>query len=230
MKKMKSLVAAITIIAVLFTVGCKKKTDPIPTPIDTAIKDASGNVYTPITIGTQVWLKENLRTTKYANGDDIFKESSVNWATLTAGAYCYYENLTSNAEAYGNLYNGFAVTDPRGIAPKGYHVATQADWETLITAQGGFNAAAGRLKEQGPIHWDTTNSATNSTGFSALGGGSRRANVVANYLGLGIDGFWWTTTASNSLLVGYTFTSSQSVIEVLTFAKTAGLSVRCVKD
>jgi len=230
MKKIKSIALALATIGLLLTVSCKKKSDPIPTPVDTAIKDASGNVYHEVTIGKQVWLKEDLKTTKYNNGDVIPNEKTTAWSTLTSGAYCIYNNLESNLTDYGYLYNSFVATDARGVAPKGYHVATQADWETLMAATGGTIGAGSRLKEAGFLHWNTTNTAaTNSVGFSAFGGGLRQPSLPAKYINQGDYGYWWTSTPTVLFLMKAE-NSSLSIATFTIFAENYGLSIRCVKD
>jgi len=229
MKKVKILSLATFALITLVVTSCKKKTDPIPTPIDTAIKDASGNVYTPITIGTQVWLKENLRTSKYNNGDAISNEKTAAWGMLNIGAYCIYDNLSSN-DAYGYLYNGYAVTDSRGIAPVGYHVATESDWQKLISSQGGIGSAGPRLKEMGSVHWAAQNTGSNSSGFTALGGGARNGDATANFIVLGTLGYWWSATPAGSNLGAFYISADAVPIGSGQVPKTYGFSVRCVKD
>lgn len=217
---------AIVAMALLVTVSCKKKTDPIPTPIDTAIKDASGNVYHEVTIGTQVWLKEDLKTTKYNNGDAIPNEKTVAWSTLATGAYCIYNNVESSATDYGYLYNNYVATDARGVAPKGYHVATQADWEKLITTTGGAVSAGRVLKEAGFVHWNGNNAGNNTSGFTAFGGGLREPGGSVKYINQGDYGYWWTSTPT----VVFSMKADNGSLTLTSILETYGFSIRCVKN
>jgi len=102
------------------------------------VTDIDGNLYNTVTIGTQVWLEENLKVTYYNNGDEIPNVSSnTTWLSLSTGAYCNYENNTSYAPIYGRLYNWFAVNDSRGICPTEWHIATDEEWTVLTDLLGG---------------------------------------------------------------------------------------------
>jgi uncharacterized protein (TIGR02145 family) len=199
---------------------------------DSTIIDADGNVYHPIKIGSQIWLVENLKTTKYRNGD-LIPNVSLNsaWANLSTGAYCNYNNNSSNSETYGRLYNWFAVNDSRGLAPEGWHIATDEDWTILTDLLGGESVAGGKLKEVGTAHWgNPNNGATNEVGFTALPGGYR-ANFEA-FIGLNSIGSWWTSTAS-SATEGWArgiFNEAVNVDRGGYYEKKMGFSVRCVKD
>lgn len=132
-----------------------------------------------IKIGTQTWMKKNLDVNKYKNGDPIPQVTdSVAWAALTTGAYCYFNNDSATyAATYGKLYNWYAVNDPRGLAPAGWHVPSDKEWTTLTDFLGGDSIAGGKLKETGLLHWRSPNKgATNTTGFTALPGGFRTDN------------------------------------------------------
>ena len=149
--------------------------------------DIDGNVYHAVVIGTQTWMVENLKTTKYSNGDPI--PTAV--TSLTPGAYCMYNNdaVTYKAD-YGALYNWYAVADSRNIAPAGWHVPTKTDWTTLTDYLGGESVASGKLKENGSSHWLTPNTgATNSSGFTALPGGFYNYYYDNSY-GVGLRGYW----------------------------------------
>src|SRR6266487_1634854 len=125
-----------------------------------------------IKICDQVWMLKNLDVSTYRNGDPIPKISdNAAWLALTTGAYCYYDNDSANyAATYGKLYNWFAVNDPRGLAPAGWHVPTDAEFTTLVeTCLGGWQVAGGKMKEIGTTHWASPNEgATNSSGFTGL--------------------------------------------------------------
>jgi len=184
----------ITVIVIMFN-SCKKKDDtddksnPTPEPI-TTITDIDGNVYNTIVIGTQTWMVENLKVTKYRNGESISNITDASqWSNLTAGAYCNYENIAANVTDYGRLYNWYAVSDSRNIAPAGWHVPTDTEWTTLTTFLGGESVSGGKMKETGTTHWNTTNSTVdNSSGFTGLPGGNRDnagAFAFVKYFGIG---------------------------------------------
>jgi uncharacterized protein (TIGR02145 family) len=156
-------------------ISCKSDSQTIIEPSFT-VTDIDGNVYNTIAIGNQVWLTTNLRTTRYRNGDSIPNVSaSAAWSSSLTGAHCNYDNLDQTGKTFGYLYNLFALTDSRGLAPAGYHVPTQAEIETLTKFLG--PTAAGKMKETGLVNWASPNTgATNSTFLSFLPGGLRNAN------------------------------------------------------
>lgn len=195
------------------------------------VNDVSGNVYDTINIGSQVWLKQNLKTTKYRNGDAIPNVTgNTIWSGLTTGAYCDYANTPSNSTSYGRLYNWYTVNDSRKICPTGYHVPTDAEWTTLETYLGGSSAAGGKLKEIGLSHWLSPNTgATNSTGFTALPGGYR--DFDGTYSVIGSDGLWWSSTENSSTSVWYrSIDFNYSTLFKYDYYKIVGFSVRCLKD
>jgi len=200
-----------------------------------AVKDIDGNTYQTVNIGTQTWMVENLKTTKYRTGESISNVTDVTlWSTATFGAWCDYNNDSSNGAIYGKLYNWVAITDSRNITPAGWHVATQAEWTTLITYLGGENAAAGKLKETGFAHWknSTSGAATNTTGFTALPGGNR--NPSGAFGSLGDNGYWWSSTENTTTTptsVWYWYMSYDNANAHKDYdSKMYGRSVRCVKD
>lgn len=207
-----------------------------PTLTYGTMTDQNGNVYKTITIGSQVWMAENLRATSYRNGTPINNiTANGTWPTQTSSAYSTYNNTSdpSKIKIYGNLYNWFAVTDTRNIAPVGWHVPTESEWKTLTTFLGGETVAGGKLKEIGITHWDTPNTgADNASGFTALPGGSRSGSTGA-FANLGHDGNYWSRTANPAntkyayylSLVGY-----EGSAQIGIFLKPTGLSVRLVKD
>ena len=195
------------------------------------VKDFDGNVYNTIKIGTQIWMAENLKVTHYRNGSLIpCVLNSGTWAGLTTGAYCDYNNDLTKGQTYGKLYNWFAVNDSRNIAPIGWHVASYAEWETLINFLGGVNVAGGKLKETGFTHWTSPNTgASNETGFAAIPGGQR--DDIGNYLNIGNSAFWWTSTELVTSWPGYASMTNNSGSISEDFIRVGnGLSVRCVKD
>jgi uncharacterized protein (TIGR02145 family) len=182
------------------------------------------------TIGSQIWMKQNLGVSKYRNGDVIPQvQNPTEWANLTTGAWCYYSNDTANGTVYGKLYNWFAVNDPRGLAPEGWHVATNAEWTSLTSFLGGATLAGGPLKAT--TNWTSPNTgATNSSGFTALPGGGRLGTAFGY---LGAFGVWWTATedpTQNALAWYRILYNNSTKSEVYHNYKQFGLSVRCVKD
>ena len=200
------------------------------------VKDVDGNVYKTITIGTQTWMAENLKVTKYSNGDLIPNlTDNQQWENVTAGAHrigacCDYDNKPVNSTTYGKLYNGYAVNDPRGLAPKGWHVPTKSEWTTLIDYLGGKEVAGDKLKEKGNAHYTSLNTgATNETGFTALPSGDREN--IGRFGSIGRFGGWWSSTEEDiysawDLCVGYDFGG----VVMDHGDESAGYSVRCIRD
>lgn len=184
-----------------------------------------------IKIGTQKWMAANLNIARYRNGDKIPQvKNPAAWETLTSGAWCYYNNDPANGAIYGKLYNWYAVNDPRGLAPIGYHIPSDAEWNTLSTFLGGSLIAGGKMKESGVAHWDDPNvDATNSSNFTGLPGGGR--NSFGTFNSIFSLGCWWSSTEEdiNYALVRF-LTSSDGAIGNGGRYKYFGFSVRCVKD
>ena len=184
-----------------------------------------------VVIGTQQWMKENLDVLTYRNGDVIPQVTdATTWAGLTTGAWCYYSNDPLNGAIYGKLYNWYAVNDPRGLAPQGWHIPTDAEWTTLSTLLGGDVAAGGKMKTTGITRWTTPNtSATNESGYAGLPGGNRNNsgtfNVVGNF------GFWWSSTEDGTLDARYRILY-YNIGDVGSYVngKRVGFSVRCLRD
>jgi uncharacterized protein (TIGR02145 family) len=151
-----------------------------------------------IPIGTQVWTRCNATVSTYRNGNSIpYVDNQFIWNSLTTGAWCYYNNDPSTEATYGKLYNWYAVNDPRGIAPTGWKVPTDAEWTVLTDYLGGVTVAGGKMKEVGLCHWTTPNtSATNTSLFTGLPGGTRNDN--GNYGNIGLNGYWWSSTEYNT--------------------------------
>jgi uncharacterized protein (TIGR02145 family) len=157
--------------------------------------DQEGNVYRTITIGSQTWMAENLRTTIYRNGDPIPNVTdSLMWINLNTGAYCTYNNTVSTDTicTYGRLYNWYALNDDRNIAPDGWHVPTLDEWLILENYLGNDTIAVEKLREEGYIHWKRKGiiAATNESGFTAIPGGYRPSGFIS----IGESGNWWTAT------------------------------------
>ncbi len=207
----------------------------------TTMKDA----YESVTIGSQIWMSKNLNVSTYRNGDLIPKVTdAATWGSLTTGAYCYYNNDSATyAAIYGKLYNWYAVNDSRGLAPNGYHVPSNIEFDSLIkyldfsvdiscsTCVLNTNAG-GDLKELSTSHWSSPNvGATNSTGFNALPGGYRNFGGSSEFVELGYGGFFWSSTQfdiQNGFYRGLYSVNSQVFKNY--FSKNSGFSIRCLKD
>lgn len=205
------------------------------------VKDIDGNLYHTVQIGTQVWMLENLQTTRYRNGDSIpTVNDNIEWSKLSTGGLCIYENRADNNYLYGRLYNWFAVNDPRNIAPKGWHVPTDAEWSTLenyaVSHPGISGSEAKALAAM--TNWTKFTEVNvvgndllknNSLGFTALPGGNRYADGKND--DIGEVGCWWSSTEGdeNSAwsrgIYCYYATVSRNFDK-----KQSGLSVRCIKD
>jgi uncharacterized protein (TIGR02145 family) len=161
--------------------------------ITTTTTSSDGNV----TISNQEWALKNLDVTTYRNGDIIPQVTdATQWAGLTTGAWCYYNNDSANAAVYGKLYNWYAVNDPRGLSPLGWHIPTDAEWATLITFLGGESVAGGKMKAT--ILWNSPNTgATNESDFTGLPGGYRGSSGVFNRIGG--NGYWWSSSKYSAL-------------------------------
>lgn len=212
---------AVCLIAGIFIItGCKKSEDNVVTDID-------GNVYNIITIGDQQWMDRNLAVTRYRNGDPLRNSlGSID----DGGAWINYGNLESNGQIYGRLYNAYAIHDPRGLAPEGWHVPTLEEWNELIDYLGGSDVAGGKLKEAGLEHWlDPNTDATDMYGFSALPGGY--AGGTGMYLG-NYASFWTSTKVYDDKL--YTWNlwlySNNSTVEDDWDYGGSGYSIRCIRD
>jgi uncharacterized protein (TIGR02145 family) len=203
-----------------------------PVKIYGTIADQQGNVYKTIVIGNQEWMAENLKTDRYRNGDAIPCVSANGaWASLTSGATCWMNNDSSvNACPYGRIYNRIAVADPRGLCPAGWHVPSDEEFNTLATSLGGTDQVGGRMKSTSSL-WQSPNiGASNSSGFSALPGGSRQFND-GSFSAPGAGAYWWSSTNFISNLNYYYALLPNDAAFLRDFVdENYGFSVRCVKD
>lgn len=198
-----------------------------------AITDADGNVYNTVTIGTQVWLVENLKTTKYRNGDPIPNVTdNAQWGSVTSGAYSNYGNNASNATVNGRLYNLYAVNDSRNISPTGFHVPTAAEWIILknYLNSPALGCAAGDCS---PLLMKTSSwGGNNTSGFTALPSGERDSG--GNFIGLGTVSNWWSLSTTSVPRAYWHLTTNNSdgftQYTNINSGNTFGYSVRCVKD
>jgi uncharacterized protein (TIGR02145 family) len=183
-----------------------------------------------IVIGKQQWMKENLDVVTYRNGDIIPRVTDPTaWAALTTGAWCYYNNDPEDGAIYGKLYNWYAVNDARGLAPQGWHIPTDAEWDTLSTKLGGVTLAGGKMKTTGTT-WNAPNTgATNESGFAGLPGGYRLYDGTFSLVGF--YGFWWSATETITTDAWFRYlTYNLGSLYRDKYDKTYGFSVRCLRD
>jgi uncharacterized protein (TIGR02145 family) len=209
--------------------------------IGDGVTDIDGNNYPTVIIGTQEWMAENLKVTKYSNGVNIPNVAdSLQWLNLSSGAWCYFANQAQNNISYGKLYNWFAVIDPRNLCPTNWHVPLDNEWNSLISLidpSTDLNAigpqsdlAGGKLKALGTTFWFNPNEgATNEFGFNGLPGGGRYLN--GTFLNIRLYGDWWTSTSS-SISTGNNHVLDYATIRAFRYSndKHYGLSIRCIKN
>ena len=205
-------------------------------PSSGVVSDIDGNVYHYITIGTQVWMVENLKTTRYNDGTAIPNVTDGSaWSNLSTPAYCWYENSQyTYKNTYGAMYNWYTVNTGK-LCPNGWHVPTDSEWTTLITYVG-ESGAGGKLKETGFAHWESPNTgATNESGFGALPGGQRIYDSSkwfqeqdGAFVDIGYNGQWWSSsTDARILFISYDL---KGVVNGVPEDKGDGYSVRCIRD
>ena len=241
LSKLNLCIAFISLSAIIAT-SCKKsddgsligKTSAIfnTTKTYSTMTDQDGNVYKTITIGSQTWMAENLRTTKYNDGTPIPNVSdSIAWTSLLSGAYCNYKN-TSDIDfiaTYGRLYNWYTINTGK-LAPQGWHVPSWDDYNTLITYLGGSTIAGGKLKETGITHWANSNTgATNESGFTTLPSGYR-GSLGYVFVSQGRVACFWTSYSDGNgpYVLGLSYDYETAL--PFTFFKYFGLSVRLIKN
>ena len=203
------------------------------TNAQTSFKDPrDGKVYKTTKIGSQVWMAENLTTSKFNNGDLIPQAKSLA-EFIEAGRnnqpiWCYYEFSETYGKYYGKLYNWYAITDPRGLAPTNWHVPSQNEWRDIE------RCSAKKYKSK--VGWQSYSAGTNETGFSALPGGrlsvSEPDNLVNGYSfnDIGYYTHFWSSTEDGANHAWYRSLTETNGFESNSMLKMAGFSVRCVKN
>lgn len=203
-----------------------------------SITDLEGNVYKTVVIGTQWWMAENLKATKFNNGEEIpFLKDATDWANDTEGGYCYYANRSSLMETYGNLYNWYTVADERELCPSGWHVPSDDEWITLEKHLGMSESEAVRMTAwrgttEGTKLKDESFGGNNSSGFTALASGYRDPKGV--FKAMGTDNDYWTSTPyenqgnTEGVLHGL-LNSNTSVVRNF-HVPAYGFCIRCVRD
>lgn len=197
---------------------------------DEPITDVDGNEYETVKIGEQIWMAENLRTTKYNDSTSIpLITDGTDWANHPSGAYCYYGNNVDNVDIYGNLYNWYTVVDDHKLCPSGWHVPSLNEVNTLLNYLGGSEIAGGKLKETGTVHWlDPNEGATNESGFTALPSGDR--NYFGNFENQNRYTAFWTTQDLESYGGVFILYFDNTKVDKRGWGKRTGLPVRCIKD
>ncbi len=187
-----------------------------------------------VTIGNQVWMTKNLDVSTFRNGDPIFEARTMDeW--YRAGddkrpAWCYYENDPANGTKYGKLYNWYAVNDPRGLVPNGWHVPSDEEWTVLTNYLGGAENAGAKMKSK--TGWFQEGNGTNSSGFSGLPGGER--DGWGTFYEIGNYGSWWSSTEVINTYTAWSrylrYNVGNAFRDSIPNYKNFGLSVRCLKD
>lgn len=232
----KIILSLVCVVSLIFMSRCSKDvTDPLPEPPDTqglnfgnatfgSVNDIDGNTYRTITVGGATWMAQNLRTSKFKNGDVITKVAGDKWALTTNPEYYAYADNASLIALYGHLYNGYVIEDTRGACPTGWHLPTSVEWEALGAALGGVSVAGNKMKEQGTAHWVATNASNNESGFTGTPGGSM---YQARLTDLGTDGYYWSATVGDFY---YLTNTDAHLRHKSTAVLSEGLAIRCVKD
>jgi uncharacterized protein (TIGR02145 family) len=192
-----------------------------------------------VTIGSQIWSSRNLDVATYRNGDPIPQVTdSTQWPSLTTGAWCWYNNdSASYAATYGRLYNWYAVNDPRGLAPQGWHVPTNSEWDimtkyldpTVDTTALGYTGTDVGTKMKNTTGWNNGGNGTNSSSFEGLPGGNR--DLTGEFGNVGDYGIWWSASEYTTTFAWARFlTYTNSDVYRYHFKKPYGFSVRVIRD
>jgi uncharacterized protein (TIGR02145 family) len=217
----------------LAVLSCKKKEKDqnqiIESPYPKQVTDIEGNKYKTVKIGTQIWMAENLKTTKYSNGTSIPNiTDNIEWTNLTTGAYCNYENNVSYGTTDGKLYNWSAANNSN-VCPTGWHLPSISEWQELSNFLGGDYLAGKKLKSDTAI-FDPylAPNGSNETGFNAIPSGSRY--IDGNFSMRNSFAIFWSKTEVNSINVNYTSLNADDDLFFGIAKKTNAFSIRCVQD
>ncbi len=201
-----------------------------------SVPDIDGNVYQTVLIGSQCWMKENLKVELYRNGVAIPSGlSDVDWQSTFSGAFAVYNNISSNKSTYRLLYNWFAVDDFQGLCPSGWHVPADMEWTQLTTFLGGEFIAGSALKTTGTLTaasglWLAPNTdATNSSGFSGLPGAYR--DYFGTFNNQGLIGYWWSSSDNKTEYAWYRGLYYLNGFAARDYTmKQDGFSILCLQD
>jgi uncharacterized protein (TIGR02145 family) len=195
------------------------------------ITDIDGNIYHSVAIGTQVWMAENLKTTRYNDGSSIpYIVDEDSWISLTTAAYCWPNNDISTGSPYGAMYNWYVVNSGK-LAPTGWHVPTDADWNTLITFAGGDTVAGGKLKAAGTTYWESPNTGgIDDYGFTVLPAGYRSI-TNGTWVNFSYWALLWSATEDQPGSAGSSrFKNTTAASDFQPGDERYGFSVRCIKN
>lgn len=226
------IIALLGVSLMITSTPVKPHDRPVIPSASQIVTDVDGNVYLTVRIGRQVWMVENLRTTRLNDFTAIpLVTNNQEWTKLTSPGYCWYNNKPGTYKNdYGALYNYYAVSTGK-LAPQGWHVPTEKDWQILIDSLGGESVAGGKMKERGTLHWQIPNTVVkDSSGFSGLPGGCRFPSGKSFLLER--QGYWWTAwvNENNNFAVARSMVSYNTSIHKFYESKSYGFSVRCIKD
>ena len=204
------------------------------TTLSLPVTDVDGNTYNTVQIGSQVWMSENLKTSRYRNGGSIpYVVGNSDWQALTRGAWSNYNHDAANDPIYGKLYNWYTTLGDT-LCPTGWGVPTDAEWTILTTYLGGESVAGGKMKSVGTAYWNDPNTgATNESGFSVLPGGWRRSDGSFGFIRGGA--FFWSAAEYGYYDAWFRYLNNfnGSVSRnpnIYGYDKSVGASVRCLRD
>lgn len=234
LNRIRIVLFLITGVFLILVSGCQKNTDTptVKSPPEengSTVTDKDGNLYKTVTIGTQVWMACDLKTTKFSNGDAI-PTTTLDISAESAPKYQWvYDNDEANAAIYGRLYTWYVASDNRNVCPTGWHVPTDLDWESLKFFLGGESQAGIKMKETGITHWKLPNTgATNGSSFTALPAGYRTSNGV--FVSLTISSYQWSSSDNAPLGWGQSMHFDDDLLLRGGYNKPAGVSIRCLQD
>jgi uncharacterized protein (TIGR02145 family) len=200
------------------------------------VTDIDGNKYKTTIIGTQEWMAENLKTTKYSDGTAVPNVTNqTGWLYTETGAWCNKNNSDSLGIIYGKLYNWYAVSPTtngnKNVCPTGWHVPTQSEWNKLGDYLGGWKVAGGKMKSADTTIWNIPNvGATNTSLFNGLPGGSTFGGPLYE---IGVKGNWWSSSSASDNgqnIISFYLRVNEASLQTSTNTKNIGYSIRCVKD
>jgi len=235
MKILDRILLSLFVVLMLLFSACEKKPDhlfEVSLLISYGnVTDSDGNSYLTYQIGSQTWMVENLKTTKFNDGTSIpLVSEGATWSSITTPAYCWQNNNPVRKVPYGALYNWYTVNTGK-LCPEGWHIPTDSEWEELTGYLGGDQIAGAKLKEAGFMHWNGPNTgATNETYFWALPGGNRLDGPDAAFANLFKMGGWWSSSAGGDLAITRFMFNNSSNVRKYFNSRSWGLSVRCVWD
>lgn len=230
MKKIILFTSIVINVLFLYSCGETSSTKKVETSEMTKVKTRNDQYLGgEIKIGDQIWMSKNLNVSKFVNGDPII-EAKTNEAWIEVGqkripAWCYYKNDSINGQKYGKLYNWFAVIDPRGLAPEGWHIPSEKEWQKLIETLGGVKVAGTKMKSNNG--WKNNGNGTNESGFQGLPGGYRYED--GTFYSLGSHAYWYSTTKVENGKGWYLYLYYDYGYAHWYEGDRDGFSIRCIK-